>query len=165
MALHDSGNCYCGETSTSDLLQKLRKQYCPCLCEGLVAAVLGDKYYWWIDPAGAILLAIYTITNAVSLVGKSASTEILQKLTYLVTRHPQVERVGAFRACSFGVFYFVEVDIELPEELPLKEAHTIGETLQSKIKKLPEVERAFVHLDDGCEHKLERSVLNRLPNR
>ena len=30
---------------------------------GLIAAVLGDKYYWWIDPAGAIVLAIYTITN------------------------------------------------------------------------------------------------------
>lgn len=30
---------------------------------GLVAAVLGDKFYWWIDPAGAIVLAIYTITN------------------------------------------------------------------------------------------------------
>jgi len=58
-----------------------------------------------------------------------------------------------------------QVDIELPEELPLKEAHTIGETLQSKIEKLPEVERAFVHLDDECEHKLEHTVLNRLPNR
>lgn len=30
---------------------------------GLVAAILGDKFYWWIDPAGAILLAIYTIAN------------------------------------------------------------------------------------------------------
>lgn len=30
---------------------------------GLVAAVLGDKFYWWIDPIGAILLAIYTILN------------------------------------------------------------------------------------------------------
>lgn len=30
---------------------------------GLVAAVLGDKFYWWIDPAGAIALAVYTITN------------------------------------------------------------------------------------------------------
>ncbi|KAJ1377993.1 Cation efflux protein, partial [Sesbania bispinosa] len=28
-----------------------------------VAAVLGDKFCWWIDPVGAILLAIYTITN------------------------------------------------------------------------------------------------------
>ncbi|KAH8512419.1 hypothetical protein Peur_056391 [Populus x canadensis] len=145
---------------------------------GLVAAVLGDKYYWWIDPAGAILLAVYTITNwsgtvienadgllgAVSLVGQTAPPEVLQKLTYLVTRHPQVKRVDTVRAYTFGVLYFVEVDIELPEELPLKEAHAIGETLQDKIEKLPEVERAFVHLDFECEHKPEHSVLSRLPN-
>lgn len=30
---------------------------------GLVAAVLGDKFYWWIDPVGAIILAVYTVTN------------------------------------------------------------------------------------------------------
>ncbi|XVF04572.1 hypothetical protein REPUB_Repub05bG0095500 [Reevesia pubescens] len=30
---------------------------------GLLAAVLGDKFYWWIDPSGAIALAIYTILN------------------------------------------------------------------------------------------------------
>lgn len=56
------------------------------------------------------------------------------------------------------------MDIELPEELPLKEAHAIGETLQIKIEKLSEVERAFVHLDFECEHKPEHSILSRLPN-
>lgn len=30
---------------------------------GLIAAILGDKFYWWIDPIGAIGLAIYTISN------------------------------------------------------------------------------------------------------
>ncbi|CAL5428631.1 unnamed protein product [Camellia sinensis] len=140
---------------------------------GLVAAVLGDEFYWWIDPVGAIALAIYTITNwsgtvlenAVSLVGQSAPPEVLQKMTYLVIRHPQVKHIDTVRAYTFGVLYFVEVDIELPEELPLKEAHLIGETLQMKIEKLPEVERAFVHLDYECQHKPEHSVLSRLPNR
>ncbi|KDO62933.1 hypothetical protein CISIN_1g015269mg [Citrus sinensis] len=139
---------------------------------GLVAAVLGDSFYWWIDPAGAILLAVYTITNwsetvmenAVSLVGQSAPPEILQKLTYLVIRHPEVKRIDTVRAYTFGVLYFVEVDIELPEELPLKEAHAIGESLQNKIEKLPEVERAFVHLDYECDHKPEHTVLNKLPS-
>lgn len=139
---------------------------------GLVAAVLGDKFYWWIDPVGAVILAIYTIVNwsgtvlenAVSLVGQSAPPDVLQKLTYLVTRHPQVKRVDTVRAYTFGVLYFVEVDIELPEDLSLKEAHVIGETLQIKIEKLPEVERAFVHLDFECDHKPEHSVLTRLPN-
>ncbi|GLT82368.1 hypothetical protein SLE2022_007510 [Rubroshorea leprosula] len=139
---------------------------------GLVAAVLGDKFYWWIDPAGAIALALYIITNwsgtvkenAISLVGQSASPDFLQKLTYLVIRHPQVKRIDTVRAYTFGVLYFVEVDIELPEDLPLKEAHNVGEALQIKIEKIPEVERAFVHLDFECEHKPEHSILDRLPN-
>ncbi|XP_062076758.1 metal tolerance protein 4-like [Humulus lupulus] len=139
---------------------------------GLVAAVLADKFYWWIDPVGALILAIYTIANwsrtvfenAVSLVGQSAPPEVMQKLTYLVIRHPQVKRIDTVRAYTFGVLYFVEVDIELPEDLPLKEAHAIGESLQINIEKLPEVERAFVHLDFECEHKPEHSVLHKLPN-
>ncbi|KAF4361350.1 hypothetical protein G4B88_005140 [Cannabis sativa] len=139
---------------------------------GLVAAVLADKFYWWIDPVGALVLAIYTIANwsrtvienAVSLVGQSAPPEVLQKLTYLVIRHPQVKRIDTVRAYTFGVLYFVEVDIELPEDLPLKEAHAIGESLQINIEKLPEVERAFVHLDFECDHKPEHSVLHKLPN-
>ncbi|KAG9459838.1 hypothetical protein H6P81_004346 [Aristolochia fimbriata] len=140
---------------------------------GLAAAVLGDKFYWWIDPVGAIVLAIYTISNwsgtvienAASLVGQSAPPEMLQKLTYLVIRHDsQIKRVDTVRAYTFGVLYFVEVDIELPEELPLKEAHAIGESLQIKIEELPEVERAFVHLDFECDHKPEHNILVRLPD-
>nr|POF09709.1 metal tolerance protein 4 [Quercus suber] len=139
---------------------------------GLAAALLADKFFWWIDPTGAIILALYTMINwsqtvfenAVSLVGQSAPPEVLQKLTYLVMMHPQVKRIDTVRAYTFGVLYFVEVDIELPEELPLKEAHAIGETLQEKLEKLPEVERAFVHLDYECDHKPEHSVLSRLPN-
>ncbi|XP_074307026.1 metal tolerance protein 4-like [Silene latifolia] len=140
---------------------------------GLIAAVLGDRFYWWIDPVGAIMLAIYTITNwsgtvlenAVSLVGQAAPPDFLQKLTYLVIRHhTQIKRVDTVRAYTFGALYFVEVDIELPEDLPLKEAHAIGESLQIKIEKLPEVERAFVHLDFECDHKPEHSVLVKLPN-
>ncbi|CAA3021015.1 metal tolerance 4-like isoform X1 [Olea europaea subsp. europaea] len=140
---------------------------------GLIAAVLGDKFYWWIDPSGAILLAFYTISNwsgtvlenAVSLVGQSAPPEVLQKLTYLVLRHsPKIKRVDTVRAYTFGVLYFVEVDIELPEDLPLIKAHAIGESLQIKIEELAEVERAFVHLDYECDHKPEHTILNKLPN-
>ncbi|XP_034693206.1 metal tolerance protein 4-like [Vitis riparia] len=140
---------------------------------GLVAAVLGDKFFWWIDPVGAIILAVYTISNwsqtvvdnAVSLVGQSASPEVLQKLTYLVIRHdPKIKRVDTVRAYTFGALHFVEVDIELPEDLPLKEAHAIGESLQIRIEELLEVERAFVHLDFECDHKPEHSVPSKIPN-
>ena len=49
--------------------------------------------------------------DAVSLVGQSAPPEFLQKLTYLVIRHPQVKRIDTVRAYTFGVLYFVEVSL------------------------------------------------------
>ena len=47
---------------------------------GLVAAVLGDKFYWWIDPAGAIALAVYTISNWSGTVLETAGYSL--SLTY-----------------------------------------------------------------------------------
>ena len=40
----------------------------------------------------------------------------------------------------------------LPAEMSLLEAHDIGETLQTRLERLSEVERAFVHLDHEAEH-------------
>ncbi|CAD6338829.1 unnamed protein product [Miscanthus lutarioriparius] len=56
------------------------------------------------------------------------------------------------------------VDIELSEDMRLREAHTIGESLQEKIEKLPEVERAFVHIDFESTHNPEHKVRSRLPS-
>lgn len=50
-------------------------------------------------------------SHVASLVGQSAPPEYLQKLTYLVIRHPQVKRVDTVRAYTFGVLYFVEVSL------------------------------------------------------
>jgi divalent metal cation (Fe/Co/Zn/Cd) transporter len=50
---------------------------------GLAAAALGDKYYWWIDPAGAIVLAIYTIANWSGTVWENAGN-ILKTLVGLI---------------------------------------------------------------------------------
>lgn len=41
---------------------------------GLVAAVLGDKFFWWLDPAGALILAVYTISNWSGTVLENAGT-------------------------------------------------------------------------------------------
>lgn len=59
------------------------------------------------------------------------------------------------RAFRLAEGYIVEVDIVLPKEMPLHEAHDIGESLQFRIEDLDEVERAFVHLDFETGHKPE----------
>lgn len=59
------------------------------------------------------------------------------------------------RAYTFGHNWFVEVDVVLPEEMSLRTAHDIGESLQIKLERLPDVARAFVHLDYETSHRPE----------
>ncbi|EXB65337.1 Metal tolerance protein 5 [Morus notabilis] len=133
---------------------------------GLIAALLANYIDDWMDPVGAIILALYTIRtwsmtvleNVNSLVGKSAAPEFLQKLTYLCwNHHKAIRHIDTVRAYTFGSHYFVEVDIVLPADMPLQEAHDIGESLQEKLELLPEIERAFVHLDYEFSHKPEHA--------
>ncbi|MBA0749987.1 hypothetical protein Gogos_003857, partial [Gossypium gossypioides] len=133
---------------------------------GLIAVLLANYIDDWMDPVGAIILALYTIRtwsmtvleNVNSLVGKSAAPEYLQKLTYLCwNHHKAIRHIDTVRAYTFGSHYFVEVDIVLPANMALQEAHDIGESLQEKLELLPEIERAFVHLDYEFSHKPEHA--------
>ncbi|KAI4374625.1 hypothetical protein MLD38_012599 [Melastoma candidum] len=131
---------------------------------GLVTAVLSIQYRWWIDPLGAIIIALYTITtwartvieNVWSLIGRTAPPEFIAKLTYLIWNHHElIKHIDTVRAYTFGTHYFVEVDVVLPGDMFLNQAHNIGETLQEKLEQLPEVERAFVHIDFEFTHRPE----------
>ncbi|KAI3675637.1 hypothetical protein L1987_85229 [Smallanthus sonchifolius] len=131
---------------------------------GLGATVLAIRYKWWIDPVGAIIIALYTIDtwaktvieNVWSLIGRTAPPEFLAKITYLVwNHHEEIKHIDTVRAYTFGSHYFVEVDIVLPKDMVLSEAHNIGEMLQIKLEHLGEVERAFVHIDFEFTHTPE----------
>lgn len=51
-----------------------------------------------------------------------------------------------------GPEYFVEVDVVMPAETPLWKAHDLSQQLQDKIEVLPNVGRAFVHVDHETTH-------------
>ncbi|KAJ3208405.1 hypothetical protein HK099_008732 [Clydaea vesicula] len=131
---------------------------------GVTLSILGAKIESWIDPAGGILIALLIFQNwsftcyenILLIVGKSADNKFLQKLTYIALTHDdRVRQVDTIRAYTSGNHYFVEVDIVLPPDMTLKEAHDIGESLQIKFETLENVDRAFVHLDFESEHKPE----------
>ena len=135
----------------------------------LLFGLIGTYVHPIVDPVGAILLSFYIIFNWIvvgyeqlkNLVGHTADRRFLSKLTWIAANHDRrIESVDTIRAYTFGVNYLAEVDIQLPPDMALKEAHDIGESLQQKLESLDEVERAFVHLDfetlhsPSMEHKL-----------
>jgi divalent metal cation (Fe/Co/Zn/Cd) transporter len=109
-----------------------------------------------IDPIGAILISVYIIfcwlkqlrEQVRNLSGYAAEPEFLQKITWLTLHHsPLIQKIDTVRAFHFGTSFLVEVEVILPETMSLKQAHDIGDGLQNKLESIPEVERAFVHLD------------------
>ncbi|KAK9917760.1 hypothetical protein WJX75_007903 [Coccomyxa subellipsoidea] len=134
---------------------------------GLAGALLGDKVAAWMDPLVAMLLSVWLIyawggqayLNVMNLVGLSASPQFLQKLTYLCWNHdPRILQIDTVRSYSFGDSWFAEVDIVLPAEMTVAESHDIAEELQIKLERLPDIARAFVHIDFETTHVPEHKM-------
>ncbi|KAL0469510.1 hypothetical protein QR685DRAFT_554337 [Neurospora intermedia] len=130
---------------------------------GLVMAIVGDKFVWYLDPIGAILIALLVLFSWASnafeqvwlLVGKSAPKEFIAKLIYMTMTHDdRIVKVDTCRAYHAGQHYYVELDIVMDENTPLRISHDVGQTLQRKLEGLALVERAFVHVDYEHAHNV-----------
>ncbi|KAG0021598.1 hypothetical protein BGZ82_011292 [Podila clonocystis] len=126
--------------------------------------------FWWLDAAGAILLSIYIISewtgtclhNIRRLTGQAASSADIQQLTYMAYRFSsKIQAIDTVRAYSVGEGLFVEIDIVLPPDTPLSQAHDLGESLQGALERLDSVERAFVHIDYNAVHAIEHTTLKK----
>lgn len=82
---------------------------------GLVMAVTGERFVWYLDPIGAICIALIILFSWVSnafeqvwlLVGKSAPREFVSKLVYIsMTHDPQIRKVDTVSRPSFSFFFF-----------------------------------------------------------
>ncbi|PKS11406.1 hypothetical protein jhhlp_003169 [Lomentospora prolificans] len=128
---------------------------------GLIMSITGDRFVWYLDPIGAICIALIILFSWTSnafeqvwlLVGKSAPREFVNKLVYIsMTHDDQILKVDTCRAYHAGQKYYVEVDVVMDESAPLRVTHDVAQALQRKIEGLADVERAFVHVDYEHEH-------------
>lgn len=56
-----------------------------------------------------------------------------------------------------GPRLIAEVDIVMDPAQTLEESHDIAEALQIKLEDLPDIERAYVHIDYETTHKPEHA--------
>jgi cation diffusion facilitator family transporter len=133
---------------------------------GILTSVGGSKLKWWIDPMGAIIIsciiAVIWLRTAFSefllLVGVTASVEIQQLITYVCLTHsPEIEGIDTVRVYHSGPRLIAEVDIVMNSGSSLRDTHDVAEELQIKLEDLPDIERAYVHVDYETTHKPEHA--------
>jgi len=72
-----------------------------------------------------------------------------------MTHSPMILSLDTVRAWHSGPRLIVEVDIVIDQQQTVKESHDCAEALQIKIESLPDVERAYVHIDYETSHAPE----------
>lgn len=136
---------------------------------GILTSVGGAKLAWWLDPAGAIVLsvaiAIVWLRTALGefalLVGVAASADAHRLITYVCATHAPddvVRGVDTVRVYHAGPRLIAEVDVVMDPDVCLRDAHDVAEALQAKLEDLPDVERAYVHVDYETTHKPEHAM-------
>ncbi|KAG8528813.1 uncharacterized protein KY384_006502 [Bacidia gigantensis] len=138
---------------------------------GLLTSVGGSKLAWYIDPIGAtalsILISVLWIHTAyrefLLLIGVTADTQMQQWITYIsMTHSPLIHQIDTVRAYHSGPRLLVEVDIVMDRRETLEVCHDTAEELQMKLESLPDVERAYVHIDFETSHKPEHFLKKEL---
>ena len=138
---------------------------------GLLTSVGGSKLKWWIDPMGAIvlscLISFLWLSTAYGefqlLIGVTADTRMQQWITYIsMTHSPLITAIDTVRAYHSGPRIIVEVDIVMDPAETLRTTHDVAEDLQIKLESLPDVERAYVHIDFETSHKPEHFLKKEL---
>lgn len=133
---------------------------------GILTSVGGSKLAWWIDPMGAIILSctisciwLHTaFSEFLLLVGVTASVDTQQLITYVCLTHsPDIEGIDTVRVYHSGPRLIAEVDVVMNASKSLRETHDVAEELQIKLESLPDVERAYVHVDYETTHKPEHA--------
>ncbi len=87
------------------------------------------------------------LENVGYLTGQAPPFEVCEEIRNRALIVPNVLGVHDLRAHYVGNKLHVELHIEVPPELSLKEAHDVSHEVKKLIEELPEVEVAFVHVD------------------
>ncbi|TNY18740.1 hypothetical protein DMC30DRAFT_335861, partial [Rhodotorula diobovata] len=131
---------------------------------GAFTSAAGAKIAWFIDPLGALVISfvlIFTwghtcVGHFKHLAGQAAPREFQNLVTYkAMTFADQITAIDSCVAYHNGPNYTVEVDLVMDGETPLRVAHDVSQALQDKLEELPQVDRAFVHVDHETSHKPE----------
>lgn len=111
--------------------------------------------YPWIEGIAAVLLSICLFyvswklgqKNVDYLLGKSASKVFEQQIRTLSLGVKQVVGVKHLRSHYVGNFIHVEVAIVVDKNMTVEASHVVGVKVRELIQHLPQVDRAFVHID------------------
>ncbi len=124
-------------------------------CAAFVGALASKFISPIADPIGGILVALWIFRSAFMagkenlgfLTGAGASPELRETVAEVAAEVPGVQRVHHTMTEYVGPRLVVDLHINVKGDMSLNEAHSIADEVIYRLEKLPEVDRAYVHIE------------------
>lgn len=121
----------------------------------LLALYLSTLGWIWADPVFAIGVAIYIFYSAFQigheafqqLMDRELPDEILDQIQATAMSHPEVKGTHETRTRQSGQTRFVQLHLELDENLPLRQAHAIADEVEAEIMAFLPGAEVIIHQD------------------
>ena len=121
----------------------------------LLALYLSTLGWTWADPVFAIGVAIYIFYSAFhigtdsfqQLMDRELPADTLQMIQATAMSHPEVTGIHEMRTRQSGQTRFVQLHLELDEEMSLKQAHEIADEVEAEIKAFIHGAEVLIHQD------------------
>ena len=121
----------------------------------LLALYLSTLGWTWADPVFAIAVAVYIFYSAFQigheafqqLMDRQLPDDILQKIRATAMNHPEVTGTHEMRTRQAGHTRFVQLHLELDENLSLKRAHAIADEVEAEILMFLPGAEILIHQD------------------
>jgi len=119
----------------------------------LLIRLTGRKYF---DSIASIVVALIIIYMGYKIIEGGAkemmeeqdNPEIMEKVENIVNECTNAKNPHLIRMRRLGSYYIVDMHIEFPENMSVKESHDIVNSLEHRIREqLPEVQEVVVHIE------------------
>ena len=129
----------------------------------LIALYLSTLGWTWADPVFAIAVALYIFYSAFNigheafqqLMDRELPDDVLERIQAIAMSHPEVTGTHHTRTRQSGQTRFVQMHLELNENMSLRQAHKIADKVENEIMAfLPDAE-VIIHqdpIDDSAKH-------------
>ncbi|MCL2680172.1 MAG: cation diffusion facilitator family transporter [Coriobacteriia bacterium] len=120
---------------------------------GIAAAQMGLPI---MDPIASLVIALLIIRTGVSIISnavgqvtdKSAGHEFENAIRAIIAENDQVVDIDKLLTRVFGDRIYVDVEISLPGDYSIHDAHAIGDDIHNEIEtRMPEVKHCMVHIN------------------
>jgi len=139
----------------------------------IIALFLTDYGWGWADSVMAIGVAAYVFYGAARigyeafqhLMDRELPTEVQEQILAIADKHPRVRGAHDLRTRQSGQVKFVQLHLELDDELTLTQAHAIADEIEQEIGALLPNAEVIIHQDPANVTEHTDRKLWQPPNR